>query len=100
MPPYLGGKIRPIDFSAYSCTFCMARHSALICEPGMAPFRRARTALSSASLLPLIRIVDLDHVDEGLQVGFAERDRSRGKVLTHAAAGTLKQCRVDLDGLC
>ncbi len=32
------------------------RHPVLICEPGMAPFRLAKTAFSSTSLLPLIRI--------------------------------------------
>ena len=30
-------------------------------------------------------IVDLDHADEGLQIGLAERYRSGGKVLTYAA---------------
>jgi hypothetical protein len=35
-------------------------------------------------------IVDLDHVDEGLQIALAERNRSGGKVLAHGAAEPLK----------
>ena len=65
----------------------MARHSVLICEPGTVPFRLAKTALSSTSLLPLDAdrgVVNLDHANERLQVGFPERDRARGEVLSVA----------------
>ena len=44
-------------------------------------------------------IVDLNHVDEGLQIGLAERNRSGAKVLPHGAAELLKQGGIDLDGL-
>ncbi|WP_244469169.1 hypothetical protein [Afipia felis] len=44
-------------------------------------------------------IVDLDHVDEGLQIGLAEWNRSGGDVLPHGATELLKQCGVDPDGL-
>jgi hypothetical protein len=39
----------------------------------MVVFRLAKTALSSTSLLPFIRmgIVDFDHVDQGSQIGLA-----------------------------
>jgi hypothetical protein len=46
-----------------------------------------------------LRIVDLNHVDQGLQIGLAERNRSGGKVFAHAAAKLLKQRGIDLDGL-
>jgi hypothetical protein len=44
-------------------------------------------------------IIELNHVDQGLQTGLAERNRSGGKVLTHAAAKLLKRRGIDLDGL-
>src|SRR5260370_20826942 len=41
--------------------------------------------------------VHLDDVNEGLQVGLSERHRSGGELLTHTAAESLDERRVDAD---
>src|SRR5258708_33447994 len=51
-----------------------------------------------AAFGPDLGIVDLDHVDERLQIGLAERNRSGGKALPRDATELLKYCGLDLHG--
>lgn len=77
----------------------MARHSVLIYEPGMGPVSAGQNRSFEhvfAAFDADLGIVDLDHLDEGLQICLTERNRSGGKVLAHAVTELLKQCGIDL----
>jgi hypothetical protein len=52
-----------------------------------------------AAFDPDLGIIDLGHVDQGLQISFAEWNRSRGHILTHAATELFQPRWIDPDGL-
>ena len=59
----------------------MARHSVLICERGLTPIPAGEDRSFEHVFAPFdadLGIVDLNHVDQGLQISLAERNRSGG----------------------
>jgi hypothetical protein len=86
--------------SGLKCRLWRPGSPELICERSDVPARLASTAFSNTSLLPGcgLGVVYLDGVDDGLQVGLAERDRAGGQMLPHQLAKSFDQGGIELDG--
>ncbi len=77
-------------------------HLVLICEPGLPPLLRARTAFSSKSLPPFDAddvIVNLDHVDQRLKVGLAAAVQIPSRKLGPLAARIAETPSKDRQGM-